>query len=444
LSVYSRNCIGIMATPSPRNDDRHSDPQSSTVATLGVIIGTMVGVAGLTDWPWPVRLGFVGIGTATLWYLVTPEARATARKATSMAMLLAVVVLALHGDAEPIARLPPIVGTPSLVFNAWQDYSGYLELVIPLADAGLMSCRHKGNPDEAQWDFVEEFATTDGQFGDVTLIQSDFWGNLELVALQHSRLTAYHRDRGPSGEPPWNGPLPVAVSGRVVVGIGGQPALVQAPSNWANPPGRQLGGIGDFVLAAPLRRGGVAVYRRDNRAGHPFPWSGPELLVDEQGRRLTEVFDAASMTVTAAGELELVVRAQTGGRMFLTRTMGGHWQPLVPLRVNGRQISGTSGENFAVVQGVNGLEMVLPDERGGLRLYWRDDEQQPTQPWHGPYRIGLHAGVVDAVAMSYDTVSGRLEVVARQGRLLRRFWREADSAPGVWHGPADVACKKGR
>src|SRR5262249_49782215 len=116
------------------------------------------------------------------------------------------------------------------------------------------------------------FAADVGVFSAVSLIQSNFGspGNLEVVAIQNGELLHFSRDSGPGFH--WFGPEPVAVNGRNVTGVTGNPSLIQS----------RFGNRGNFELVVPMLNGGLAHFDLNN--DHPsFPWFGPNVFGEGLG-----------------------------------------------------------------------------------------------------------------------------------------------------------------
>jgi hypothetical protein len=76
------------------------------------------------------------------------------------------------------------------------------------------------------------------------------------------------------------------------------------------------------------------------------------------------------------------------------------------------------------------LEFLAPRPGGGLRFWWRDNDN-PSFPWGGPHDIPTGGGVAEVPSMLQGNFGGNLEVVTRIGDRLAFYWRA-----GSWNGPA--------
>jgi hypothetical protein len=138
-------------------------------------------------------------------------------------------------------------GVPSFI----QSDNGNFELVTPLATGGMAHYYR-----DSSWHGTVVFGTGT-QVDAVSLIQSSFGGNLEVVARIGSQLAHFYRDYQGN----WNETTLFAS------GVSGAPSLIQGP----------FGSPGNFEVVTPLATGGMAHYWRDN-SNPSQPWYGPTLF----------------------------------------------------------------------------------------------------------------------------------------------------------------------
>ncbi len=241
-----------------------------------------------------------------------------------------------------------------------------------------------------------------GAVSAVSLIESNFGapGHLEAVALAGGRLAAFWRGAEPGAR--WSGAQVFAE------GVAGNPALIQGG----------FGHRGHFELVAPLERGGLGHFRRDNDSA-ALAWRGPAVF--GEGVR----FDAVAMIHGNYGSLEVIARA--GDRLV------SFWRSAdVPWRGPFDVVSGVGGRP-ALLQGRAGrrghFELVAPLATVGLGHWFRDNDD-PAVPWRGPAVLATELGRCDEVSLVEREAGppGRLEVVVRAGDRLVHISREG----GVW------------
>lgn len=184
----------------------------------------------------------------------------------------------------------------------------------------------------------------------------------------------------------------------------------------------------EMILPSP--RGGVESYWRKYDTSDDS-WSEPVVLGAAWGAA-----QSATLVQTNIGchqDLELVMRCGSKLAQY-SRAPSPH------LRWEGPAWLGDGAVgNPSIIQsreGRNGnLELVVPLASGGIAHYWRDNDGA-ARHWMGPQVFALELGRVDAVALIESTLlgEGRLEVIARIGRDLARYWRSLQD-PGPWKGP---------
>lgn len=144
-----------------------------------------------------------------------------------------------------------VSGTPSLT----QDTTGNFEVITPLAGGGMARC-YRDSSVPFSWHGPTIVSTTAVEA--VSLIQSSYGGNLEVIARIGNDLFHFYRDFS-SGI--WGGPF------FITSGVSGAPSLIQS----------RAGTPGNFEVVTPLAAGGMAHFWRDN-SNSVLPWSGPNLF----------------------------------------------------------------------------------------------------------------------------------------------------------------------
>jgi hypothetical protein len=71
-----------------------------------------------------------------------------------------------------------------------------------------------------------------------------------------------------------------------------------------------------------------------------------------------------------------------------------------------------------------------------LLHFWRNNDD-PNQPWNGPTIFGTSAGRINAVSLIQSNfyIKGNFEVVAIANSQLVHFWRNNDDPNQPWNGP---------
>jgi hypothetical protein len=143
------------------------------VAAVSLIHGTFGGGVGVLE-----AVARVGNQLVHLWRDLTPAA-------------------AWH-TTEFFAK--GVDGNPVLIESASRNF----EVVVPAASTGLIHYYRNNNLPTKPWSGPRPFATGLGHVDAVTLIQSNFGGNLEVVARVEDRLYQMWRTAGPPGT--WSTP----------------------------------------------------------------------------------------------------------------------------------------------------------------------------------------------------------------------------------------------
>lgn len=142
-------------------------------------------------------------------------------------------------------------GNPAFIQSTF-GRNGNFEVVVPNASGGLSHYFRNNDPIvTAPWTGPIAFGS--GNVRGVAMIQGNFGGNFEVVAVEDDRLVFYWRDG--SG---WNGPFTIGT------GVTGRPSLIQST----------FGTRGNFEVIVPSVGGGLAHYWRNND-DPSLPWFGP-------------------------------------------------------------------------------------------------------------------------------------------------------------------------
>lgn len=151
-----------------------------------------------------------------------------------------------------------VAGNPVLIQSSFGT-RGNFEVVVPRAGGGLAHYWRDNDVPGFPWSGPSVFGTGLGQVNAVALVQSNFGGNLEVVARVGDRLTHFWRISVPPWT--WHGPT------FFFTGAAGGPGFIQS----------RHGTKGNFELVTPLTTGRMAHLWRDNDTPG-FPWSGPTVF----------------------------------------------------------------------------------------------------------------------------------------------------------------------
>lgn len=286
---------------------------------------------------------------------------------------------------------------------------GNFELVVPRSGGGLSAYWRQNDASGFPWHGPANFGS--GSVTGTCLIQSNFGGNFEVVAVVGNQLVHYWRDASFT----WHGP-----SAPFATGISGNPTLVQS----------SFGTKGNFEVVVARAGGGLSHYWRNNDAPG-FPWSGPTNFGSGSLRGVSLI-----QSNFGPGNLEVVAATATNQLVAYWRENHS------PFTWHGPSAPFASGvtTNPSLIQssfGTKGnFEVVVPCVPGGLAHFWRDNDT-PGFPWHGPTPLPggttNHYNMVSLIQSNFGP--GNLEVDALQGSSKFQYWRENHS-PFVWHGPS--------
>lgn len=190
---------------------------------------------------------------------------------------------------------------------------------------------------------------------------------------------------------------------------------------------------GNFELVVPPSHGeGLVHYWRDNDAGR-LPWAGATCF----GSGLIDGVSMIQGNFGSVGNLEVIAVDNTGVLTFYWRRDGSPWTWSGPFTI----ANGLRGAPSLIQSrhGVKGnFEAVVPHREGGLVHLWRENDN-PSLPWHGPFRFGDGRQYEGAALIQSNFGSvGNLEVVAADESQLFHYWRQ-DGPPWTWSGPFVIA-----
>lgn len=316
-----------------------------------------------------------------------------------MLLLLCSFALALDHTAGPPALPGNPAGVPSLIeATPTAGDHGDFELITPAADTGVLHYWRDNNDPAMPWYGPVKVGAELGHVDAVSLMESSYGDppNLELLVRAGSRLYTFWRETSTLR---WHGPH------LLLEGTRGTPAWVQARSD----------GHGNFEVVAPHERGGLVHLWRDNSRAE-MPWSAPTRFAESLGL----VSDVSLIQSRFGDHLEIVARVGQD-LMFSWRDGSPTWRWAEPVRIGG----GATG-NPVLLQSDLGregnFEVLVPSARGGLDLYYRDNDQ-PGYPWRGP--LPTLGGPVEAVTFIQGSYGAprSFEVVVRAGDRLDFGWR---------------------
>lgn len=288
--------------------------------------------------------------------------------------------------------------------------SGNFELVVPRSGGGLSAYWRDNDAAGFPWHGPANFGS--GSVTGTCLIQSNFGGNLEVVAVVGNQLVHYWRD--PTFT--WHGP-----SAPFASGITGNPTLIQG----------SFGTKGNFEVVV-ARTGGLSHYWRNNDAAG-LPWSGPTNF--GSGNII-----GVSLIQSNFGPGNLEVVASTASNQLVH-----YWrekQPTFTWHGPSAPFANEVTTNPSLIQssfGTQGnFELVVPRVPGGLAHFWRNNDAAGF-PWSGPTPLpGPRLPVSNMVSLIQSNFGpGNLEVdaLALAGSGKSQYWRE-NVLPFTWHGPS--------
>jgi hypothetical protein len=230
----------------------------------------------------------------------------------------------------------------------------------------------------------------------------------------------------------WHGPFTVAT------GVVGNPSFIQAV------PGT-YGTMGDYEVVVPLQSGGIAHLSRANDVAG-LPWTEDAVFATELGTVQAVSLIQSRYSSAGNGPGNLAVVALAGNALsyyFRDDVSPFTWHGPLPVATG---VSGTPSfiQARPGTYGTFGnYELVAPLQGGGIGHFTRDNDN-PSNPWHGPDIFATELGTVDAVSLIQSSYSssgngpGNLAVVALANNTLSYYFRD-DVSPFAWHGPFTIA-----
>jgi len=322
-------------------------------------------------------------------------------------------VLAIF-NAGPRGKCREACGNPSLIQSDYYTH-GNFELVVPHPTAGIQHFWRNNDDPAAPWIPQAVFGTSVGRVDAVSMIQSNFGRNFEVVARIGNQLAHFWRDNS-GGPQTWNGPIYFAS------GVTGTPSLIQ--SNYYL--------MGNFEVVSPLASGGIAHYWRNND-DPAYPWKLQAVFGTSEG-----VFDDVTMIQSNYGKQgNFEVVARIGDRLvhfFRDNDAGQPWNG--PLYF----ASGISGTPSLIQSGYGAqgnFEVAVPLAAGGIVHLTRDNDDV-NLPWSiaGVFGHGHQFASVSLIESNYASPEPHFEVVAQLCTGLIHYYR--DGSAFDWHETGSI------
>jgi hypothetical protein len=176
-------------------------------------------------------------------------------------------------------------GNPVMIQSRIGERGGNFELVVPRVDGGFNFFFRDNDAAGTPWRGPFPVAVDSGHIDALSLIQSNFGNNLEMIARYGDRLAFLWRDDNLE----WHGPFFMSGS----EGSSGNPVMIQS----------RFGERGNFELVVPRVDGGFNFYFRENDV-EGLPWRGPFPVAVDSGH-----IDEMSLIQSNYGDfLEIVAR----------------------------------------------------------------------------------------------------------------------------------------
>ena len=313
------------------------------------------------------------------------------------------------------------IGNPVMIQSSF-GLKGNFELLVALATGGLAAFFRANDGNGVPWGGPVIFGTELGRIDALSMIQSNFGGNLEVVARVGDRLKFFFRD-GLT----WKGPFPLSVNGVEVTGVTGNPVLIQS----------NFGQKGNFELVVPLVNGGLgAFFRLNDEPG--VPWGGPAVFGTSRYASVTMI----QSNFGVPGTLEVLANVGTGLDFFFRPSADLTWTgpfgmdvPFVtsnPVLIQGH--FGAKGNFEGVAPTVS---LGVPPGNPIVHFFRKNDD--PDLPWGVSTEFGAgfsNTDRIEALTMIQSNFGspGNLEVIVRVGERLAFAFR--DSGPNLtWNGP---------
>jgi hypothetical protein len=301
-------------------------------------------------------------------------------------------------------------GNPSLIQS---DYftKGNFEVVVPYPGGGIAHYWRNNDKPGYPWTRQAVFGAAEGEVAAVSMIQSNFTRNFEVVARIGDRLAYFTRTNG-GGPQNWIGPDYFAA------GVAGTPSLIQ--SNY--------GIKGDFQVVVPLVTGGLGLFTRKNdQTG--TPWSGPEIFATNLGA----IDDAALIQGDFSGHLEVVARI--GDK--LAHLWRDQFQSPPVWSAPTYFATGVAGApSFLQHRGPPHpfFDVYAPLEDGSVGRWLRIHGPLGLYVWQPEGPIGF-TGPVRAVSAIQSNFDDNLELLTQTCTDILHYW---SSAPFLWNGTGSI------
>jgi hypothetical protein len=336
-----------------------------------------------------------------------------------------------HGP-EPI--FTGASGNPSIVQAIPGTYGtkGNYELVVPLESGGLGHFYRDNDDPNLSWNGPFPFATDQGSFDAVSLIQSSFTrsgsgpGNLAVVARIGDALDYFVRE---DVSFTWSGPT------TITTGVSGVASFVQAT------PGT-YGTVGNYELVVPLAGGSIGAFECNNDDPN-LPWSQTDTFGSELGSvdavsLIQSNFSTQFVQTGEQGPGNLAVVARVRSKLYYF-----YRDDVAPFAWHGPSVAialGVSG-NPALIQARAGTygskgtyELLVPMAGGGIGQFERSNDD-PNLPWSSLTNFGTILGTVEGVSLLQSNFStqfvqtgvpgpGNLAVVSVSNGQLSYFYRD--------------------
>ncbi|HKR64883.1 MAG TPA: LamG-like jellyroll fold domain-containing protein [Thermoanaerobaculia bacterium] len=310
-------------------------------------------------------------------------------------------------DAGVSGKCKDVCGNPSLIQS---DYftKGNFEVVVPDPGGGIAHYWRNNDKPGYPWTKQAVFGVSEGAVAAVSMIQSNFGRNFEVIARIGDKL-AYFSRNNIVGQV-WSGPQYIAS------GVAGTPSLIQ--SNY--------GTKGDFEVVVPLVSGGVGRFTRKNDLPGT-PWVGPDvfaanLVVDDVAMIESDFFDHLEVVMRVGDKLAHVWRDQfhnppdwSAPTFFATGVSGA------PAFLQRRDVL---PHPF--------FDVFAPLETGDVGRWVRV---------HGPFYVWQYEGGIPvngqkhSVAAIQSNFDDNFELLTQNCEEVTHFW---SSLPFLWNGTGPI------
>lgn len=304
---------------------------------------------------------------------------------------------------------------------------GKFELIVAHANGSALYnlTRHNESTTQYPWTLTKTFAHDIGVVAGLSVIEGPFNspGNLELIVNNDGRLVHFANEF----EGNWYGPNPVAPD---------TPILWGAPAFYQTKPVKS-GAREDFEVVAPSATGGLVwLWRDNNTASAPYPWSKPTFF----GQSLGTV---TSATVIPNPEfLELIVTVGSKLHYFYRAIdRAAKWQG--PIAVRPEYDISPNASLVIITLGIlkNDFVLVVPPLNGGGLLSFERNNKLSPAPWGPGTLFAKSLGHISSTALIHGDLGpseNNLEVIVIAKGVLYLL----TLIPGsVWNNPTEITWK---